>query len=88
MSADRSGPSIALGARTAAAVFLPFAAAYALSYLFRSVNAVIAPDLVRQFALTPSQLGLLTSAYFLTFAAFQLPLGGLTQVKPAARRDH
>lgn len=56
-------------------VLLPFAAAYVLSYLYRSVNAVIAPDLVRDFSLSPAQLGLLTSAYFLAFAAFQLPLG-------------
>jgi MFS family permease len=87
MSAERSGPATALGARTAAAVFLPFAAAYALSYLFRSVNAVIAPDLVRQFALTPGQLGLLTSAYFLTFAAFQLPLGLLLDRYGPRRTD-
>jgi MFS family permease len=56
-------------------VLLPFAAAYFLSYLYRSVNAVIAPDLVSDFALSAAELGLLTSAYFLTFAAFQLPLG-------------
>jgi predicted MFS family arabinose efflux permease len=56
-------------------VLLPFAAAYCLSYLYRSVNAVIAPDLARDFALSAASLGLLTSAYFLTFAAFQLPLG-------------
>jgi MFS family permease len=87
MSAERSGPSTAPGARTAAAVLLPFAAAYALSFLFRSVNAVIAPDLVRQFALTPSQLGLLTSAYFLSFAAFQLPLGLLLDRYGPRRTD-
>ena len=58
-------------------VFLPFAAGYFLSYLFRTVNAVIAPDLVSALALEPADLGLLTSAYFLTFAAFQLPLGVL-----------
>jgi MFS family permease len=56
-------------------VLLPFAFAYVLSYLYRTVNAVIAPDLVARFGLSPGQLGLLTSAYFLTFAAFQLPLG-------------
>jgi predicted MFS family arabinose efflux permease len=56
-------------------VLLPFAGAYFLSYLFRSVNAVIGPDLARDFGLSPAQLGLLTSAYFLAFAAFQLPLG-------------
>ncbi len=63
-------------------VFLPFAAGYFLSYLFRVVNAVIAPDLVRDIGLNPSDLGLLTSAYFLTFAAFQLPLGVLLDDQP------
>jgi len=57
------------------AVFLPFACGYFLSYLYRVVNAVIAPDLVRDVGLDASALGLLTSVYFLTFAAFQLPLG-------------
>lgn len=56
-------------------VFLPFALGYFLSYLFRTVNAVIAPDLVRDIGIDPASLGLLTSAYFLAFAAFQLPLG-------------
>ncbi len=56
-------------------VFLPFAGAYYLSYLYRTVNAVISPDLVRDLALGPGELGLLTSSYFLTFALFQLPLG-------------
>ncbi len=58
-------------------VFIPFALGYFLSYLFRTVNAVIAPDLVRDIGVDPASLGLLTSAYFLAFAAFQLPLGVL-----------
>jgi MFS family permease len=58
-------------------VFIPFAFGYFLSYLFRTVNAVIAPDLVADAGLDPAALGLLTSAYFLAFAAFQLPLGVL-----------
>jgi len=58
-----------------AAVVLPFACGYFVSYLFRTVNAVIAPDLVADFALAPRDLGLLTSAYFASFALFQLPLG-------------
>jgi len=58
-----------------ARVFLPFALGYYLSYLLRVVNAVIAPDLIRELGLTASDLGLLTSANFLAFAAFQLPLG-------------
>lgn len=56
-------------------VFLPFAGGYFLSYLYRTVNAIISPDLVREFGLGPADLGLLTSSYFLTFAVFQLPLG-------------
>ena len=67
----RTGPGILLR------VFLPFALGYFLSYLFRTVNAVIAPDLEAELALDASALGLVTSAYFLTFAAFQLPLGVL-----------
>jgi len=56
-------------------VFLPFAFGYFLSYLFRVVNAVIAPDLVADLNINPSQLGLLTSTYFIAFASSQLPLG-------------
>jgi len=58
-------------------IFVPFAMGYFLSYLFRTVNAVISPDLVRDVGLDASSLGLLTSTYFLTFALFQLPLGVL-----------
>jgi MFS family permease len=58
-------------------IYFAFAGGYLLSYLFRSVNAVIAPDLTRDLALTPGSLGLLTGAYFVAFAALQLPLGML-----------
>lgn len=58
-------------------VFCPFAAGYFLSFFFRNVNAVISKDLARDFSLTSSNLGFLTATYFLTFAAFQLPLGVL-----------
>lgn len=56
-------------------VFAPFATGYYFSYFYRYVNAVIARDLVADFGLAPGDLGLLTSAYFLSFAAAQLPLG-------------
>jgi len=56
-------------------LFLPFGFGYLLSYLFRTVNAVIAPDLVRDLGLDPASLGLLTASYFLAFAALQLPVG-------------
>lgn len=58
-------------------VFLPFAAGYFLSYLFRVVNAVIAPDLLHDLGVGPSALGMLTAVYFISFASFQLPLGVL-----------
>ncbi len=60
---------------TLARVFFPFAFGYFLSYLLRVVNAVIAPDLSAELGLNAASLGLLTSANFLAFAAFQLPLG-------------
>lgn len=58
-------------------VFLPFACGYFLSYLYRSVNAVIGQDLTTTLGLDAGVVGMLTSAYFLTFAASQLPLGFL-----------
>ncbi|MSP79846.1 MAG: MFS transporter [Rhodospirillales bacterium] len=60
-----------------ATVVVPFGCGYYLSYLFRSVNAVLAPVLIGELGLTPAELGLLTSAFFFAFAAFQLPLGVL-----------
>ena len=58
-------------------IFLPFACGYFLSYLYRSTNAVLAPYLSSDLNLNAEQLGLITSAYFLTFGLFQLPLGVL-----------
>lgn len=60
-----------------ARVFLPFALGYFVSYFYRVVNAVLESRFVDELALDAGSLGLLTSAYFLTFAAFQLPLGVL-----------
>lgn len=58
-------------------IFLPFAVGYFLSYLYRVINAVLAPNLASDIGVTPAGLGLLTSAYFISFATFQLPLGVL-----------
>lgn len=54
-----------------------YAMGYFLSYGLRSINAVIAPELAQELNITASGLGLLTSAYFLGFGLFQLPLGML-----------
>ncbi len=58
-------------------IFLPFALGYFLSYLYRVINSVLAPNLAADMGVTPADLGLLTSTYFITFASFQLPLGVL-----------
>jgi MFS family permease len=70
-------PAAPTGARLLAAVFLPFAAGYYVSFLFRNVNSVVFPELTQAFDLSPGTLGLLTSVYFLAFAGGQLPLGML-----------
>jgi MFS family permease len=56
-------------------VFLPFVAGYYLSYLFRTINAVMAGPLATELGLSAGDLGLLTSVYFMTFAAAQIPIG-------------
>jgi len=56
-------------------VLVPFACGYFLSYLYRNVNAVIAPDLIANLGIDASALGYLTAAFFLTFAACQIPIG-------------
>ncbi|AEB12553.1 MFS transporter [Marinithermus hydrothermalis] len=60
---------------SAVSVFGVFALAYFLSYFFRSANAVIAGDLVREVGLSAGALGLMTSVFYLAFAAAQVPLG-------------
>ena len=56
-------------------IFLPFALGYFFSYLLRTINAIIAPDLVDAFGLSAADLGLLTSVYFLAFTLSQPLLG-------------
>lgn len=58
-------------------VTVPFGLGYFASYLFRTVNAIISPQLTKEIGLTAAELGFLTSVYFIMFAAFQLPLGVL-----------
>jgi MFS family permease len=58
-------------------VTLPFLAGYFVSYIYRSINAIIGPDLARDYGLSAAGLGLLSGIYFFSFALFQLPLGVL-----------
>src|SRR5450631_360109 len=58
-------------------LYLCFAAAYLLSYVYRNINAVISPELTSSLGMSASSLGFLTSAYFVAFAAMQIPAGML-----------
>lgn len=66
---------ISIAWRLIACVFLPFAAGHYLSYLFRTINALISGHLIADIGLGAADLGLLTSVYFLVFAAAQIPVG-------------
>jgi MFS family permease len=68
-------------------VFLPFAAGYFLSFLFRTINASISPTLASEFGLDAAETGLLASVYFLVFAGAQLPIGVLLD-RYGPRRVH
>lgn len=46
-----------------------------MSYVYRMVNAVLAPTLAQEFGLSAGGLGLLSSMYFFSFALCQLPVG-------------
>lgn len=74
-SSPPSPNTIPLTLGVALRVFLPFALGYFLSYVFRTVNSIIAPNLAQDVGLRADELGLLTSVFFLSFALFQLPLG-------------
>jgi MFS family permease len=50
-------------------------AIYIVSQFLRNSIGVIAPDLAMELGLSAAEIGLLSSAYFLTFAAVQIPLG-------------
>ncbi|NJO23808.1 MAG: MFS transporter [Sphingomonadales bacterium] len=63
------------GLRLLLIALVPFSLGFFFSYLYRAVNAVIAPDLVRDVGLSAGELGLLTAAYLFAFSMFQLPLG-------------
>ncbi|MGM0743501.1 MAG: MFS transporter [Pseudomonadota bacterium] len=52
-----------------------FGAAYFFSLFFRTVNAILAPELQADLGLGPVSLGFLTAAYFLGLGLAQIPIG-------------
>lgn len=75
MKATITQSDLPLKGLSAFRVFAYFAFAYFLSYAFRTVNAVIAPELIADLHITNAQLGLLSAAYFVGFSTMQIPLG-------------
>lgn len=61
--------------RTSLFVFPLLSTLFCFSMFYRITNAVIAPDLVRDFNLDAEKLGMLGSAFFYAFALFQIPIG-------------
>ncbi len=58
-------------------IFFVLCAGFVASQFFRVSNAVIAPELMRSLAISPEAMGVITGAFFLAFAAAQLPAGVL-----------
>lgn len=56
-------------------VYVVVALAYFLVYFHRTSTAVMAPDLVTAFGITPTAIGLFGSMYFYAYAIGQLPAG-------------
>ena len=76
------GPSEGNRRRTSLALYatvqLTFAAGYYLSWIYYTINALIADQLVHDLALSPSELGGPTASYLLGMAIVQIPLGSLS----------
>ncbi|WP_243374620.1 MFS transporter [Microvirga solisilvae] len=60
---------------TAAVLIAALVAIYAVSQFLRNSVGVIANDLARELSLSATQTGFLSSAFFFTFAAVQIPIG-------------
>jgi MFS family permease len=63
--------------RTSLLIFPLLSTLFCFSMFYRLTNAVLAPDLIKAFHLNAERLGVLSSAFFYTFALFQIPMGVL-----------
>jgi predicted MFS family arabinose efflux permease len=61
--------------KSTATILGMFAFGYLLAVIFRAVNALIAPDLVRDVGLDATMLGLLTSSLLIAHGLSQIPVG-------------
>ncbi len=56
-------------------LFLPFTLGYFLAVVLRNMNIILGSTIAEELQLSNSDLGLLTSSYFLSFSLAQIPLG-------------
>ena len=71
----RGGPGAV--ALTAFRVVITLAVTLVISQFYRTTLAAIAPELMHELTLSAGELGLASSAFFLAFAAMQIPVGML-----------
>jgi nitrate/nitrite transporter NarK len=70
-----SGASRAASSGVAVPLVATLISIYIVSQFLRNSIGVIAPNLAAELVLSPAEIGLLSSAFFLAFAAVQIPLG-------------
>lgn len=78
MTSTRERPSAkpaSVVSAIAVAIVLTLGVLYVVSQFLRNSVGVIAPNLAAELHLSPIELGVLSSTYFLCFTAVQLPLG-------------
>ena len=63
------------GAGAAITLVATLISVYIVSQFLRNSIGVIAPNLAQELALSPGEIGLLSSVFFLVFAAVQIPVG-------------
>jgi MFS family permease len=75
MTIEYRSASPQAGTAAAAVLVGTLVSIYIVSQFLRNSVGVIAPDLAAELALTPADLGLLSSVFFFSFAAAQIPVG-------------
>jgi len=61
--------------RTRAALIAALCLGYVASQFYRTANAAIAPELMRELSISPESMGAVTGLFFLVFALMQIPAG-------------
>ncbi|MDH3229956.1 MAG: MFS transporter [Alphaproteobacteria bacterium] len=66
-----------LSRRTRIALIAALCIGYVASQFYRTANAAIAPELMRELSISPESMGAVTGVFFLMFAVMQIPAGVL-----------